>query len=398
MRRGRLMIYIALILIVGLGLVLVLGRSVLFPPQATETIVAEGEATPVPTQPAVKVVVVTQKIQRGESIPADKLDMVEYPEDLVLPNMFTKIEDVKDVVARYDLESYTVLTTNLVAPAVDKYQGSDAALLIDKGMVAVSIPINRLSAISYAPQRGDRVNVIATMLFIDLDTAWQSRLPNFTGAVISPGSGGFASSTANNLSNQQYGLDASVTTSENIRLMLAQPIFGSSPYGRAEEDLTLDEMIYVLPSEYQRPRMVSQTVIRNVMVLQIGNFEWMEKAEPTPTPMLEGTPTSQPQGNLPPTPEATVEPPQPPDVITLVVSPQDAVTLNYLVYSGAQLTLALRNPLDTNDDPTEAVTLQFLLDSYNIPIPVKLPYGLDPRVDVLVSPKLANDLVPTPTP
>ena len=50
-------------------------------------------------------------------------------------------------------------------------------------------------------------------------------------------------------------------------------------------------MFYLLPSEAQRPRLVSQTLIQNVMVLQLGNFPTpYERAlaempvEPTPTP------------------------------------------------------------------------------------------------------------------
>jgi pilus assembly protein CpaB len=243
--------------------------------------------------------------------------------------------------------------------------------------------------------RGDRVDVIVTLLMVDLDTQWQSVTPNYTGAVIAAGSGGFASSTASNLAKESMGLDASVTTSENFRTLLPQPIYGSSPFGRSEEDLTLEESFYIVPSEAQRPRLVSQTLIRGVMVLQIGDFDWQnqgraveEIAEATPTPegevtVDEGTPT-----------EAAAM--KTPDVITLVVTPQDAVTLNYLIFGGAELTLALRHPLDTNTDPTESVTLQYLLESYNIPVPVKLPYGLEPRIDELMEPILPNDITPTP--
>lgn len=397
MRRGRLIIILALILIVGLGAVLVFGRSFLFPQTAIETTTVGEQATPVPTQATVKVVVVTQKVQRGELIPEEKLDTVDYPLDMVLPIMITNKDDVKNKVARYDLDAYTVLTTNLVADAVDKAQGSDAALLIEPGMVAVSIPITRLSAVSYAPQRGDKVDVIATLLMVDLDTAWQSRLPNIAGAVIAPGSSAFALTDAWLSQTGVSGASSAFYTAEGLKSMLAQPVYGSSPFGRTETDQTLDEALYAEPSEYQRPRLVSQTIIRGVMVLQMGNFELQTKQQPTEIPPVEVTPTEA-QPNQNPTPVPTETPPPPPDVITLVVSPQDAVTLNYLIYSGAQLTLALRHPLDTNTDPTEAVTLQFLLDTYNIPVPVKLPYGLEPRIDALTPPKLTGDVTATPTP
>lgn len=395
MRRGRIIIYLALILILVVGLVYLLSRGGLFPQQG-ETDPNVGEPTPVSTQAAVNVVVVIQGVHRGEVVSADKLDVVAYPEDLVLPNMYTNMNDVVNMLARYDLEPYTVITSNLVAEGVDKAQGSDAALLVEQGMLAVSIPTSRLSSISYAPLRGDRVDVIITLLMVDLDTQWQTILPNFTGAVIAAGSGGFASSTASNLARESIGLDASVTTSENIQTLLAQPIYGSSPFGRSEDDLTLEERIYIVPAESQRPRIVSQSIIRGAMVLQLGDFDWQnqgraleEIAQATPTP--EG-------GDAAATPEETPEVAamKPPDVVTLVVTPQDAVTLNYLIFSGAEITLALRNPLDTNTDSTESVTLQYLLDSYNIPVPVKLPYGLEPRVDELMEPVLPNDATPIP--
>ena len=78
------------------------------------------------------------------------------------------------------------------------------------------------------------------------------------------------------------------------------------------------------------------------------------------------------------------------------MSPQDAVTLNYLVYAGSQLTLVLRPSGDDTRVQTEATTLDFLLTQYNIPVPVKLPYGMEPRIDDLLPPKLPNDVEPAP--
>ena len=79
-------------------------------------------------------------------------------------------------------------------------------------------------------------------------------------------------------------------------------------------------------------------------------------------------------------------------MITLVVTPQEAVSLNYLMYSEAQLTLALRSNEDAQADAvfTDAVTLNYLKDLYNIPLPSKLEFSLEPRVDELVSPGAAD--------
>jgi len=287
--------------------------------------------------------------------------------------------------ARYTLDPYTVITSALVteSPSIEM-AGSDDALFISPGMVAVSIPITRLSSVSYAPQRGDHVNIIATLLFVDLDPDWQSILPNWTGNVIGPAGGSVS---------EGGGLGAKGI----VDTMLAQPFRGASQQGRAENDPLLNQTLYLLPSESQRPRLVSQTLIHNVTVLQMGNFltpaekAALEATQPAPTATPEpGAEQPQQQGAPTPTPM-----PAPPDVITLIVSPQDAVTLNYLVYGGAQLTLVLRNPRDADTTATEAVTLSYLLDQYNIPIPVKLPYGVQPAVTSIAPRVLPND---TPSP
>jgi pilus assembly protein CpaB len=377
MRRGRIFFLLALIIVIGIALVyLVYSRGLLFPQAVGTEAVNEALYTPTPV-PTTKVVVVTQRVERGDIIAADKLDLVDYQADLVLPIMYTDVNQVAGKMARYTMDPYTVVTSALVTDSPVTEQGSDDALFISPGMVAVSIPITRLSSVSYAPQRGDHVNVIVTMLFVDLDPAWQTILPNWTGNVIGPG-GGVA----------------------NDGTLFALPVRGASEQGRPETDPLMNQTFYILPSEPQRPRLVSQTLIQNVIVLQMGNFltpaeiTALEATQPAATATPDpGTEQAQSQNAPTPTPM-----PAPPDVITLIVSPQDAVTLNYLIYGGAQLTLVLRNPRDTDTAGTEAVTLSYLLDQYNIPIPVKLPYGFQPAVTALVPPGLPNDNTPTPIP
>jgi pilus assembly protein CpaB len=386
MRRGRIFILLAVIIVIGVALIyLVYSRGLLFPqPSGTnETNAPSLTATPVSTE---KVVVVTQRVQRGEKITADKLELVDYQADLVLPIMYKDINQVAGKMARYTMDPYTVVTSALITDSPDTEQGSDDALFISPGMVAVSIPITRLSSVSYAPQRGDHVNVIVTMLFVDLDTAFQTKLPNWTGNLIGPGGGGISEG-------------GGPIPPEQLTTLLAQPFRGASEQGRGENDPSVGQNLYILPSEAQRPRLVSQTLIQNVIVLQMGSFQTpaeraaAEATKPAPTATPEPGSEQAQQAAATPTPM-----PAPPDVLTLIVSPQDAVTLNYLIYGGAQITLVLRNPRDAEVPVTEAVTLSYLLDQYNIPIPVKLPYGFEPAVTALVPPSLPNDYEPTPQP
>jgi hypothetical protein len=93
----------------------------------------------------------------------------------------------------------------------------------------------------------------------------------------------------------------------------------------------------------------------------------------------------------PDTQQAAAQPQEIPDVVTLIVTPQDSVTLSYMIYGGAKITMTLRNVLDDSRVATEAATLQFLLSQYNIPVPAKLPYAVQPRVDQLSYLPLTND-------
>ena len=89
---------------------------------------------------------------------------------------------------------------------------------------------------------------------------------------------------------------------------------------------------------------------------------------------------------------APVTPPRYPDLVTLIVTPQEAVTLNFLIYSGAQLTLALRSPTDADVIETNSVTLNYFMNTYSVPLPEKLPYGMTPSINELAPPELPNGL------
>lgn len=390
MRRGRLFLLVALLLVLILAAVYIFTGGITTGTTPTGSEVSQQPtATPIPE--TINVVVVTQRVSRGSTFTEDVLGFVEIPKELQIPGSFTDLGEVLGRRAKFDLDSGVILTSNMTTESAEEFStaGSDWALLIPPGRVAVSIPITRLSSVSYGPRKGDHVNVIATLLMVDVDDVYQSVLPNQIASVIAPGYLGEAGKSP-------FVLSLQVSSAE-----------GGGVEGRIQPEAALPgeeegavQFYYVVPSEPQRPRMVSQTLIQDAIVLQVGNFPLEEeKVQPTPTPEpgAEAGGVVVPEGEQA-APAATQPPPQPPDLITLIVSPQDAVTLNYLIFSGAQLTLALRAANDASLTQTEAVTMQYLLDVYNFPVPVKLPYALEPRVDTLVQPKLPNDALATPTP
>jgi Flp pilus assembly protein CpaB len=370
MRRGRIFIFLALILILILVAVFLYTSGLLFPEAPGEV---TSESTPVPPEPMVEVVIVTQSIKRGQRLDESVLGLVPYRQADFREDMFTNISQPIGQRAKVDLEPGFILSRNMLTGTAAELSstGSDAALLIPPGKVAVSVPIDRISSISYAPQRGDHVNVIVTLLFVEVDQEFQSRLPNLSAQVLGPQE-----------TEAQSSLAAQAVGGE-----------GSPPIGRGIVDPVLNETFYALPSESQRPRLVSQTLLQDVVVLQMGEFPAPEEVVTT-TPTEPAVPEAQP---APAQAETTTPALYEPEVMTLIVSPQDAITLNYLLFNnGARLSFALRGADDSSVVQTEAVTLQFLLDQYNIPIPVKLPYAIEPRVDTMPGPSYQS--LPEPAP
>lgn len=368
MRRGRVFIYLAFILILGLVAAYLVWQNFLAPQEAG----TGPEPVPTPVITTVNVVVLTQRVPRGTPVSSDVLGLIPVQQELFYEGMFTNIGEVEGRLAKFDLEAGIPLTGGMLVNSAEELSatGSVAALSIPRGMVAVSIPINRLSSVSYAPRSGDHVNIISTMMFVDLDTDFQTALPNYTVGVTPP-SAGLESGTEPSLVAVTGG--------------------GGGLVGRPSVDPVLGQTFYQVPSEErQRPRMVSQNLLQDIVVLHVGDFDQEEEEEQAPTQSAEAE-------GVEPAPQQTEEtaqePPKLPDVITLIVTPQDAITLNYLLYSGSQLTLALRSAEDDTRVQTEAVTLQFLLEQYNIPIPVKLPNGMQPSVNSLMPPILQNDVV-----
>ena len=245
-----------------------------------------------------------------------------------------------------------------VSPGNVNLPGSSWAPYIPQGMTAVSIPITRLSSAAYGIREGDYVDVIVTMLLVDVDPALQTVLPNKI-ADLEPGT--------------QTGV---------LKITNGDVIQGHFEVDQVATDPVSNMLIYVQPSENQRARMVTQMIMQNIQVLHTGTFPL--PGEPTTdlsnTSAVGGpTPTPLPANQTQAAPVIVR-----PDIITVMVSPQDAVTLTYLIYSGATITLSLRNPNDkTPITQPDAAMLEYLLTQYNIPVPAKLPYAMHPRVDDL---------------
>ncbi|MEK6222884.1 MAG: hypothetical protein N2D54_11615, partial [Chloroflexota bacterium] len=383
---GRILIIVSILLFVLLALVFALSNAT-GGGEDEQASFAMTEAALL--RPAV---VLLESVEQGGKITIEKLDVVQVHPDIVSEFTFADLAQVDGLFARRDMKvgeyvQLTLVTDNPLTLIDDL--GSSHAALIPAGMVAFPIPITRFSSIAYGIARGDHVNVIATLAFVDVDSQFQSVLPNNSAGIFSAGQATFVAGTASD------GTAATITTDEFFSNSVAQSITGglSSPAGRAELDNALSEPFYYVPSEPQRPRLVSQTVIFNKVVLHVGDFPLLDEKGDEVGVEPESAPEEVQEGEATPVPAPEI---LPPDIVTLIVSPQEAVALNFLIYSGGELTLALRAKGDEAVLPTDAVTLQYLMDVYRIPSPVKLGVGISPRVDVLEPPILTNDIPEEP--
>jgi Flp pilus assembly protein CpaB len=363
MRRGRILIFVLLIIVIGLVVVVVAFRSLLGSSQ--------------PAQPTtVNVITAGQKIGQGQKITADLLSTITIPQSALTSSEYTEDQkgDLLDnKIAAIPLDQGTIITKGAVTDAsqVGAIAGPSWAANIPPGMVAKSIPTTRFSLDAYAINDGAHVNINVCQQFIDVDSSFQSELPNRTAAVSGTGSTG-------------------PTTLPTVSLTIKAPTDASALQGRVELNPAYQQPEYVVPSENQRPRTVCQTVLQDVVVLKLGNF-----------PQNEAAAAASANGQAQPQPQQTQTqqqgaPAQSPDIITLIVSPQDSDALDYWVLTNSVITMALRNPNDESRQATNPVTLQFELSQYNIPVPAKLPYASQPRIDALAQPVLPNDIVTTP--
>lgn len=360
MRRGRTLILVLLIIIIALVVGFVALRQFLTPPETVEQI------------QFVDIYYVTQSVPQGGRITEDILSTMSIPQDKVVSVMFTtdELPFLVDKFARFPLDPGVPITDSMVADSATSVNlpGPAWASNISPGMIAMSVPVDRLSVSGYAINTGAHVNVNVCLLFVDVDLTYQTILPNLTAILTGTGiSGGTLA-----------GSEGQGFNTQGLPILSLGVASSGSAQGRLELDPSVQQPYYLIPSESQRPRMVCQALIQDVVVMRLGDF-----------PLVE---TDAAQENAQPAdPNAPPPAPVAPDLATLIVTPQDSITLSYLMYTNAKISLALRNPADTTRIATEPATLQFLLSQYNIPVPAKLPYAMHPALANLISPSLPND-------
>jgi Flp pilus assembly protein CpaB len=396
MQRGRFLILIGVLLaVMAVGLLLVMNRG--SGDEDAETKAPEAlELVPTPPPPPTRVpednvVVAQQRIPRGTLLVTDTIALTEWvsvqgwPRGWTTQAALTSLDQVEGKIARSDIPRGTLLTADMLTEQAGDLAstGSDAALLIPADRVAVAVPVDAISSVGWSLRRGDHVDVLISFLMLDLDEEFQTELPNNASTLV-PIEGG--------------------TAEEGVRVL-------QGTYGRIEQD-PFGQPINIVPAEAnQRPRLVSQVTVRDAEVLNVG--PWGElfltsgQTRVTTIPTEDGETGDEGSEDAPPEGEREFSSTQSVEIflepgqfltddeilreylnssavqpLLLIVSPQDALVLKWAGEAGAAMHIALRSYSDAGVPlpDTEPVTMQYMVDRFNIALPPSLAYGYEPAV------------------
>lgn len=212
-RRGTILV------VLGFVLALISGAAVFFVLLTTQPTSPEVERTPV--------VVAWQPIPARHEITADEVAVINWPVlgDFPLPP--GTFVDPNAVIGRLTLspigQGQAIISSVLVDKTQSKESASNASFLLERGMVAVAMPITQLSGVASAIQAGDRIDVIATFSAVESDalrvdparaTATQRTLQNLLVLQVGDWSNSNATDSGAKKSTQESVLTLQVTEQE----------------------------------------------------------------------------------------------------------------------------------------------------------------------------------------
>lgn len=326
--------------------------------------------------PRVEVVVSLQTVPRGHQMTSDILALDMRPAESVGSNVITSIDEALNLYARTDIYQGETLTYDTLVDDITKVglESYGPSSLIPPGYVAQSVPMNRLTGVGYGVSEGDYVDIMVTFFFRQIDEEFQTYLPN---------------DAAFYLEEQIQAVEDS-GTGDPLQIITEPVIFFVSPIGRFEE-LPTGDLAHISPNQEDvAPRPVPVTmIIQNARVVQVGQYRLPPDPAnliPTPTPeaVAEGEPTPTPQPVANPT--AT---PSPADVVVVALQPQQQLLLRYAVEVNAQVFFALRGVNDGQLYSVENMTLDYLLERFNVEVPPNLGYSVEATI---------RQVTPTPPP
>ncbi|WP_420629277.1 Flp pilus assembly protein CpaB [Candidatus Leptofilum sp.] len=331
---------------------------------------AEEPLQPPPTAtPGLEDVVVARvNIPVGTMITDELLEVQRWPRDNIALQggyTFTDTTQLVGRITKVDIARGQSFLSPMLAlnPTDIASFGSDLALYVPFGEVAIAFPVDRFNGAALAMRPGDLVDVLMTMRVVDIDPQFGTILPNNVARVI------------------------------NSALLNGQPfLFPEVKDGRLEFVPEINQVAAIYPStlglEGQDftlglpiPKRVTQLTIQQAEVLYVGTWQDPRILEQE---QIAARAAAQPgeDGSVPPTPT-----PIPsrlegqPDVVILSMSSQDALALNWAMFRGVDIDLALRSPGDQTAFVTTSVSLPQIIDQGGLAIPDQSNFDLHPSMD-----------------
>nr|MBN1229017.1 Flp pilus assembly protein CpaB [Anaerolineae bacterium] len=399
--RGR---RIGIIIIIVILVVIILGAAALFVMQrlggsdddggVAEEPIATIEPTEVPT---LDIIVAYQDIPRGKILTLEDVTTLAWPliDEAPPPLGVLFVDDqaggagldqVVGRIARMDITTGMPILNYMITEGGEPTNltdiGGDAALLVPQNMVAIAVPITRLSSVAYALRPGDHVDILMSFRFVNLDVDFQSLLPD--GALMLTDDLELA---ATGLQRTEYltGREERGVFGTSLMVFPTTVTVTRDDANGESKEITV----------FQIPRQTTQLVIDNVIVMRMGEWPVADMYQPilvtavpqaTPVPEGEGEEeeaAGEEQGEPTPTPTAVIPIPT---VITLAMSRQDALVLKYATEVGADIDLVLRSAVDDNvlDVATDPVTMDYIVNFHNVTPPANLPIALDPMITLML--------------
>jgi len=252
-----------------------------------------------PSAPAEKPVLMKKVLVASEDVPVGHLidplavELMDRPTDSTPFDAVASLSGLAGQYTRAPIFAGQVVQASMLSSAKELADtGELASALIPIGLVAFPCPVSELSGVAYALNSGDRVDVLITFRFVEVDRTLQVQLP--------------------------------------LKQNLPGDVEGK-----------------------QHPRLVSQLTLQNVGILKVGSWY---------------TPPESPQQDTgEQTRQSTLAPS--PSVVTLLVTQQDALVLQYARKAGATVEFALRNPNDAEQVDTEPVNLNYMMTRFGISVP-----------------------------
>ncbi len=343
------------------------------PAEVTDDAGIDEPLQPPPTAtPGLESVIVARaNIPVGTMLTDDLLEMQRWPQtNIALQGGYTFTDTARLVgrIAKVDISRGQSLLSPMLAlnPTDIASFGSDLALYVPFGQVAVAFPVDRFNGVALAMRPGDSVDLLMTLRIVDTDPQFGTILPNQIERVI------------------------------QSALLAGRPfLFPPVTNGRLEFVPEINQVAAIYPSTISLdgqdfteglpiPKRVTQLTVQQAKVLYVGTWNdsrELEQQQIAARAAAEAAAQAGEGGNAAPTPTpipSRLE--RTPDVVILSMSSQDALALNWAMIRGVNINLVLRSPGDQTVFVTTSVSLPQIIDQGGLAIPEQFNFDLHPSM------------------